>query len=36
MLTGTVASRRQDCDTQTRDADQLCRDELRECRSYCE
>jgi hypothetical protein len=36
MLTGTVASRRQDCDTQTRDADQLCRDERRECRSYCE
>jgi serine/threonine protein kinase len=36
MLTGNVASRRQDCDTQARDADQLCRDELKECRSYCE
>ena len=35
-LTGTVASRRQDCDVQARDADQLCLAELRDWRSYCE
>ena len=36
VLTGTVASRRQDCDNQAREADGLCLNELRECRSYCQ
>lgn len=35
-LSGSVASRRQDCDNRSREGDQLCLDELRDCRSYCE
>lgn len=36
VLGGTVASRRQDCDQAARESDQLCLDELRECRASCE
>jgi serine/threonine protein kinase len=36
VLTGSVVSRRQDCDDQSREADSLCLNELRDCRSYCE
>lgn len=35
-LSGSVASRRQDCDNRAREGDQLCLDELRDCRSYCD
>lgn len=35
-LNGSVATRRQDCDNNSREADQLCLAELRDCRSYCE
>lgn len=35
-LNGSVATRRQDCDGNAREADQLCLAELRDCRSYCE
>ncbi len=35
VLSGSVASRRQDCDNNAREADRLCLDELRDCRSYC-
>lgn len=35
-LNGSVATRRQDCDSNGREADQLCLAELRDCRSYCE
>lgn len=35
-LNGSVATRRQDCDSNAREADQLCLAELRDCRSYCE
>jgi hypothetical protein len=36
MLGGTVASRRQDCDDAARESDQMCLEELRECRASCE
>ncbi|WP_161965643.1 serine/threonine-protein kinase [Steroidobacter cummioxidans] len=36
VLGGTVASRRQDCDVTARESDQLCLDELRDCRQSCE
>ena len=36
VLGGTVASRRQDCDDRARESDQMCLDELRECRASCE
>jgi hypothetical protein len=35
-LSGNVASRRQDCDNNSREADRLCLDELRDCRTYCQ
>ncbi|MFL6576822.1 MAG: serine/threonine protein kinase [Povalibacter sp.] len=35
VLSGSVASRREDCDVKARDADDLCLNELRDCRSYC-
>lgn len=35
-ITGNIASRRQDCDEKSRDADQLCLTELRECRDSCQ
>jgi hypothetical protein len=35
-LNGSVATRRQDCDSNAREADQRCLAELRDCRSYCE
>ena len=35
-LGGSVASRRQDCDNNAREADRLCLDTLRDCRGYCE
>ncbi len=35
-LSGNVASRRQDCDNNARDADRMCLDEMRDCKSYCE
>ena len=36
VLSGSTASRRQDCDNNAREADRMCLDELRDCRSYCE
>ncbi len=36
LLGGTVAQRRQDCDENARESDQLCLDELRDCRQSCE
>lgn len=36
VLGGTVAQRRQDCDENARESDQLCLDELRDCRQSCE
>lgn len=36
VLGGTVAQRRQDCDDNARESDQLCLDELRDCRQSCE
>lgn len=36
LLGGSVASRRQDCDDNAREADQMCLDELRECRASCD
>ena len=36
VLGGSVASRRQDCDDTARESDQMCLDELRECRASCE
>jgi hypothetical protein len=36
VLGGTVASRRQDCDDNARESDQMCLDVLRECRASCE
>ncbi|HMN43921.1 MAG TPA: protein kinase [Povalibacter sp.] len=36
VLSGNVASRRQDCDNNAREADRMCLDEMRECKSYCE
>jgi serine/threonine protein kinase len=36
VLGGSVASRRQDCDDNARESDQMCLDTLRECRASCE
>lgn len=36
VLGGTVAQRRQDCDENARQSDQLCLDDLRDCRASCE
>jgi serine/threonine protein kinase len=36
VLGGTVAQRRQDCDENAHQSDQLCLDELRDCRQSCE
>lgn len=36
VLGGNVASRRQDCDENARESDQMCLDTLRECRASCE
>lgn len=36
VLGGNIASRRQDCDDNARESDQMCRDTLRECRASCE
>lgn len=36
VLGGTVAQRRQDCDANARESDQLCLDDLRDCRQTCE
>lgn len=36
VLGGTVAQRRQDCDENARESDQLCLDDLRDCRQTCE
>ena len=36
VIGGSVASRRQDCDDTARESDQMCLDELRECRASCE
>ena len=36
VLGGSVASRRQDCDENARESDQMCLDELRDCRASCE
>ena len=36
LVGGSVASKRQDCEDKTRDADRLCLDDLRDCRSTCE
>jgi serine/threonine protein kinase len=36
VIGGSVASRRQDCDENARESDQMCLDELRECRASCE
>jgi hypothetical protein len=36
VLGGTVAQRRQDCDENARHSDQLCLDDLRDCRQSCE
>jgi len=36
VLGGTVAQRRQDCDDNARQSDQLCLDELRDCRQSCD
>ena len=36
VIGGSVASRRQDCDDNAREADQMCLDTLRECRASCE
>ncbi|MET0534250.1 MAG: protein kinase [Steroidobacter sp.] len=35
-LGGSVASRRQDCDNQSRESDQMCLETLRECRASCQ
>ncbi len=35
VLGGTVASRRQDCEDNARESDQMCLDVLRECRDSC-
>jgi hypothetical protein len=35
VLGGSMASRRQDCEQTARDSDQMCLDELRECRASC-
>jgi len=35
VLGGTVAQRRQDCDDNARESDQMCLDELRDCRQSC-
>ena len=32
----SIASRRQDCEDRGHDADRLCMEELRDCRSYCQ
>lgn len=36
VLGGTVASRRQDCEENARESDQMCMDVLRECRDSCQ
>ncbi|HEY0940162.1 MAG TPA: serine/threonine-protein kinase [Steroidobacter sp.] len=36
VLGGSVASRRQDCDETARQSDQMCLNELRDCRASCE
>jgi serine/threonine protein kinase len=36
VIGGSVASRRQDCDNNARESDQMCLDTLRECRASCE
>jgi hypothetical protein len=36
VLGGTVTQRRQDCDDNARQSDQLCLDDLRDCRQSCE
>jgi hypothetical protein len=36
VIGGTVASRRQDCEENARESDQMCLDTLRECRASCE
>jgi len=36
LVGGSVASKRQDCEDKTRDADRLCLDDLRDCRNTCE
>ncbi|MGH8174809.1 MAG: protein kinase domain-containing protein [Steroidobacter sp.] len=36
VLGGTVVSRRQDCEDNARESEQMCRDELRDCRASCE
>jgi len=35
-LSGNTAARRQDCDNNAREADRMCLEEMRECKSYCE
>lgn len=35
-ISGNIAARRQDCDNNARDADQLCLTELRDCRDSCQ
>lgn len=36
VIGGSVASRRQDCDDNARESDQMCLDALRECRASCD
>jgi tRNA A-37 threonylcarbamoyl transferase component Bud32 len=36
VIGGSIATRRQDCEQRSHDSDQLCLDELRECRASCE
>jgi serine/threonine protein kinase len=36
VIGGSVAQRRQDCDDNARESDQMCLDELRDCRQSCE
>jgi hypothetical protein len=35
VLSGNIASRRQDCEDNSREADKMCLEELRDCRSSC-
>ena len=36
LIGGSVATRRQDCEERSHESDQLCLDELRECRASCQ
>jgi hypothetical protein len=35
VLGGSIASRREDCETNSRESDRMCLETLQECRRYC-